>query len=110
CLRVSVMRLTSGGVRPSRLFMKGEQMTVSPNIVIMTKDELEAVKREAFQRGVRRGEFEIGSKNCRGAMGTPSKRKRLEKRVHRVSVGVAVALLAAMPAAALGALIWIIAR
>jgi hypothetical protein len=42
-------------------------MTVSPNIVIMTKDELEAVKREAFQRGVRRGEFEIGSKNCRGA-------------------------------------------
>src|SRR5690606_21342836 len=26
CLRVSVMRLTSGGVRPSRLFMKGELM------------------------------------------------------------------------------------
>lgn len=39
-------------------------MTISPNIVIMTKDELEAIKHEAFQRGVRRGKFEVDLLNA----------------------------------------------
>jgi hypothetical protein len=33
-------------------------MTLSPDIVIMTRAELEYIKNEAFQKGVRRGRFE----------------------------------------------------
>lgn len=33
-------------------------MTISSSVVIMTKDELEKIRDEAFQRGVRRGAFE----------------------------------------------------
>lgn len=43
--------------------MEGK-ITISANIVIMTKDELEAVKHAAFQRGVRRGEFEVSLRNA----------------------------------------------
>lgn len=31
---------------------------ISPNIVIMTRDELDAIKNDSFQRGVLRGRFE----------------------------------------------------
>ena len=33
-------------------------MSISPNVVIMTKDELEKIKHEWFQKGVERGAFE----------------------------------------------------
>lgn len=41
-------------------------MSVSSEVVIMTRSELETVKGESYQRGVRRGEFEVGRKHCRG--------------------------------------------
>lgn len=46
--------------------MVNEQMTISPNVVILTTDELRAKEHAAFQRGVQRGEFELCRKWCRG--------------------------------------------
>lgn len=36
--------------------------TISPNVVILTRDELRAREDAAFQRGVERGKFEASSK------------------------------------------------
>ena len=38
---------------------------VSPNVVIMTKDELRARENAAFQRGVARGKFEAATPSLR---------------------------------------------